>query len=159
MPAKVIMLMHANGERDSNDGEEKWCSSYTRGLVRKYDKSIRGRFAYIFSYFSFIFIFISLFLSFFYPFVFFFHISISFARIHLFADRWRREFSTRVTVHSNKLFFMMRTCSIFSSDRRWIDQAVNKKKNPLFCTLFLSVTGHFHPSFPPPFPPPFFNAF
>lgn len=29
--AKVIMLMHANGERDSNDGElEKYCVIHTR---------------------------------------------------------------------------------------------------------------------------------
>lgn len=46
MPAKVIMLMHANGERDSNDGE-KWCSSYTRGLAL-YEMINRGRFAYIY---------------------------------------------------------------------------------------------------------------
>lgn len=46
MLAKVIMLMHANGERDEEE-PEKWRSSYTRG--RK-DKSIRGRFEYIYIY-------------------------------------------------------------------------------------------------------------
>lgn len=87
MLAKVIMLMHANGERDGEE-PEKWRSSYTRG--RK-DKSIRGRFEYIyiFSYSSF-----TLFPSSFFS-VHSFSFSIT-SRVHLIRDE---VFNRGVTMH------------------------------------------------------------
>lgn len=117
MPAKVIMLMHANGERDSNDGE-KWCSSYTRGLAL-YEKINRGRFAYIYIYIP-LFFFYFTFLFFFFSFIHSFSSSISRFCSLEFIDR-SRKFSTRVTAHSNKLFFIV----------WWVDQAVNKGKSSL----------------------------
>lgn len=143
MESAIVTMGRKSGARHTREGQ--------------YESTI-NRFEIVLRIYSLIFLlYLSLFLS---SFLFFIH-SFSFS---IFRSR-SLEFIYSPTdggasfqlVHSNKLFFMMRTCSIFS--RRWIDQAVNKKKNLLFCTLFLSVTGHFHPSFPPPFPPPFFNAF
>lgn len=118
MPAKVIMLMHANGERDSNDGE-KWCSSYTRGLAL-YEKINRGRFTYIYIYIFPYSSFTLLSSSFFSSFIHSFSSSISRFCSLEFIDR-SRKFSTRVTAHSNKLFFIV----------WWVDQAVNKEKSSL----------------------------
>lgn len=123
MPAKVIMLMHANGERDGEE-PEKWRSSYTRG--RK-DKSIRGRFEYIyiFSYSSFT-LFPSPFFS-----VHSFSFSIT-SRVHLIRDE---VFNRGVTVHSNKLFF-----TIFSRSDGSIE-AVDKEKKILSSALCFSLSS------------------
>lgn len=139
MPAKVIMLMHANGERDGEE-PEKWRSSYTRG--RK-DKSIRGRFEYIYIYILlFFFHFISL-LLFFCSFVFFFHHFESSSH-----SRWG--FQPRYNNAFRINYFSRYFREAMDRSRLSIKR---KKSSPLH---FVSLC---HPPFSSSFPPPFFNAF
>lgn len=140
MPAKVIMLMHANGERDSNDGEPgKVVLVIHASTVRK-DKSIRGRFVYIYIY---IFPYSSLLSSSFFLFIHSFSSSISRFRSNSSTDRGNFQ---PVTAHSNKLFFIM----------WWIDQAVDKEKSSLL--LHFGSLCH-RPFSPSSHRRPFFNAF
>lgn len=119
---------------------EKWCSSYTRALYERINRFEVVLCIYIYIY-SLILLYFPLLFFFIHSFVFFFHISISFE----FIDR-SRKFSTRVTAHSNKLFFIM----------WWIDQAVDKEKSSLLLHFGSLCHRPFSPSSPRR---PFFNAF